>query len=49
MQAYLPAEKNYAGITDNSLTIDGLVKIPYRIFVGGIAFNVSRKAFSLFL
>ena len=39
VQAYLPVE--HRGFIDNSGDLSCLVKIPYRIFVGGIAFNVS--------
>lgn len=42
-QAYVSSD---AG-TMNQLRVvdDGAIKIPYRIFVGGIAFNVSKALF----
>ena len=42
IQAYISTDA-----VGNSSTLDhgGLVKIPYRIFVGGIAFNVSKHFF----
>lgn len=41
IQAYVSTE----AVGNSTQSGDGLVKIPYRIFVGGIAFNVSYHFF----
>lgn len=45
-QAYVSSD---AGTMNQLRAVDdGAIKIPYRIFVGGIAFNVSKALFLLY-
>lgn len=46
MQAYVPTEAvAVSGTNSAGDQASSLIKIPYRIFVGGIAFNVSKGLF----